>query len=381
MSQDSTAARRGQLACAPSVSPSGAMARATGGRVVGRRLPGRQGPPASPRLVTRGRLLQSDSVSSCDINPGVLVDWLAFTIAIPDVEKMQQLVYALRHKFGGGDILNQGFNGYTNSMTILGGEGRIAWHLGRVEMGVHVNLPAGALCNMELTGILDDVQEFMRWLLKIGAKFSRLDIAIDTDTVTIDQIARAVDGPELVSRCNWAMEQRRLRGAAGRTVYVGAPSSDRRVRFYDKAAEQGLEDVVWTRAEVQHRDKHAQVAAQAIADGQLDPVALFNSVLDFRDPASDSNVTRRKRCEWWAAWLGSLTDRVSFAFVRPEKSVHQVADWIGRQVASSLAMMATADPSGWKLWLTGVIDEGFDRLDPFRRQRAEQYRLMGLSLA
>jgi hypothetical protein len=104
-------------------------------------------------------------------------------------------------------------------------------------------------------------------------------------------------------------------------------------------------------------------------------------VLDFRDPASDSNVTRRKRCEWWAAWLGSLTDRVSFAFVRPEKSVHQVADWIGRQVASSLAMMATADPSGWKLWLTGVIDEGFDRLDPFRRQRAEQYRLMGLSLA
>jgi DNA relaxase NicK len=219
-------------------------------------------------------------------------------------------------------------------------------------------------------------------------KFARLDIAIDTDAIHIDRIVQAVDGDELVSRCQWAKEERMLRGAAGRTVYVGAPSSDRRVRFYDKAAEQklnenlpeGVEPFVWTRAEIQHRNRHAQIAAQAIVDGELDPLALFNSVLDFRDPASDINPSRRVRCDWWAAWLGSLTERVSFAFARPDKAIRQVAEWFERQVSTVTAMLAVADPDNFRLWLLSAVDKGFDRLDPFRRQKAKRFRELGLTL-
>jgi hypothetical protein len=57
MSEHNITVWRGQLVCALAVSLCGAMAHATGGRVVGRRLPEGQWLPAAPRLVSRGVLL------------------------------------------------------------------------------------------------------------------------------------------------------------------------------------------------------------------------------------------------------------------------------------------------------------------------------------
>lgn len=339
-----------------------------------------------PHVVTRGYLLQSSSLPWCDINPGVVVDWLRFTLPLSSLDGLSGVLYELRRTFGGGDILLHGMSGYTRSISILGGTGKIMWHPERVEMGVHVMLPAAALANLWADGIFEDVRDFLSWVVERDGKFTRIDLAIDTDTVHIDVIERActdiVDGghEQLVTRCREVEVQKGLRGSKGKTVYVGSRKSDRFVRFYDKAVEQGLEGVQWTRCEIQHGGAKADIAALAIIAGDLDPVTLFNSVVDFRDPDSDINPSRRVRCDWWAAWLGVLTEKACFAIVQLDKAVKQVAEWVITQVAPSLALLAIADPDNIKSWLLQAIDKGFGHLDPYRREKASRFRDLGFTL-
>lgn len=343
---------------------------------------------AAPRAVTRGRSLQSSSLPGSDaFGSFVVVDWLSFSLPVSSTDEMFSVVSELRLLFGGFTPLGRGFRGYAQSASILGGSGRLAWHPQRLAMGVHVDLPSEALVNFESDGSLTDVSEFLQFLLERKAKISRLDVAIDTDQVHISTVRDAVEGVQFVSRCTHVSELRRMRNAPGWTVYVGSSAARRRVRFYDKASEQGLNTpeklqghppIVWTRAEIQHRDKYAWRAAAAIAAGRCDPAALFNEVLDFRNN-DNINTSRRSRSAWWESWLGRCRDRVGFPFDKIEKSVNRVVAWLTHQVSPALAMLAVADPDVLP-WLGRVIDEAFPRLDEFRRYKAHQFRQAGLCL-
>ena len=344
----------------------------------------------SPQSVTRGLSLRSESIPGSDaFGSCVLVDWLSFTIPVASVDAQRSNVYGMLSMLGGGDDLGKGYRGYTRCYTVLSGSGRVAFHPDRLDMGVHVDLPSSALKLLDGVGILGDIQEFLEWVLSLDCKISRLDLAIDTDKVTIETIRDAICGDTFVSRCVWVNEHRFLRGRPGATVYVGSPSADRRVRFYDKAAEQGINTkeslekgippIVWTRAEIQNRDKYARRAAVAIVQGVIDPVAFFNEIVDFREVTGDKNVSRRPRCDWWASWLGACRDRVGLSFERVEKTVGKVFSWLQNQVAPSLAMLSIASPE-IRGWLHVVIDEGFTRLDNVRRDKAHRFHKSGLSL-
>lgn len=339
-----------------------------------------------PQLVTRGYLLQSSSLPHCDINPGVVLDWLRFTLPLSDLDKLPGVLHELRQTFGGANLLLHGLSGYTRSIPILGGTGKIMYHPERVEMGVHVMLPASALANIWADGLFENIPDFLSWILDREGKCTRIDLAIDTDKVHIDTIEAActdvaAGGQEtLVTRCQKVDLDKSLRGSKGKTIYVGSRNSDRFVRFYDKAVEQGLEGVVWTRCEIQHGGEHANVVAHSIIQGGLDPVELFNSVVDFRDPDSDPHPSRRSRCDWWETWLGVCTSRVSFAIVQLDKAVKQVAEWVVTQVAPSLAMLAMADPENIKVWLSRIVDDGFGKLDVYRREKASRFRDLGYVL-
>lgn len=334
----------------------------------------------NPRLVTRGYLLQSESLSPCDINPGVVVDWLSFTLPLASAEHIPGVIHELRQLFGGSEILDRGMSGYTMCLPILGGTAKVLWHPGRVEMGVHVDLPAAALHVMDNEEILGDVREFLSWLLDREAHITRLDLAIDTDKVAMSQIVAAQESGDLVSR---AQDRRLIHNYrdGSQTLYIGATRSDRMVRFYDKAKQQKLEGVVWTRAEIQHRRQHAQRVAEIIVAGTVDPVAIFNACLDFREAASDTNSARRVRCEWWQSWVGSLTQRVSFSFAKVDTIVRKSLEWVESQVSPTLAMLAMADPDNIKNLLLRMVDDGFGKLDVFRRAKASKFRELGLTLA
>lgn len=322
-----------------------------------------------PRPLTGGQLLQSASAGG-----PVLVDWLEWTIPVASTEEQETVLSAWESLLGEVEPLPVGGLGYTMSGRLLE-SGRVFWSPARLTQGVHVRLSGSALAllpeDMPVDALLGTV-------VAMGGRFTRLDLAIDSDVVTMAEVSAALDG-ELVTRAQQVSETVGRCGAAGHTIYVGSRKGRRLTRFYDKAAEQGLEDgSTWTRCEVEHRAEYAHLAALHLLDGR-DPADLIVAAVDFRR-GGDDNVSRRDRSAWWADWLGGIASRASFAITTVQKSVEQVYSWLKRQVAPSLALLAVADPEV-RQWVHVLIEDGFGRLPGFRLTRARLYRERGGCLA
>uniref|UniRef100_UPI0025AA2300 replication initiation factor domain-containing protein n=1 Tax=Phocaeicola sartorii TaxID=671267 RepID=UPI0025AA2300 len=93
-----------------------------------------------------------------------------------------------------------------------------------------------------------------------SANVSRIDIACDDQDgyLNMEQIVEKVQTNELNSRMTRRSVIVSYDGTwrSGSTVYIGAPSSDFRIRIYDKALEEGVEGH-WVRVELVMRQKNA----------------------------------------------------------------------------------------------------------------------------
>lgn len=334
-----------------------------------------------------------------------IVDYLAWTVQ-PRLTDRQQLDAQTLHAeaclwldvLGGGTIASAGLHGYTHGYTCLGGHGRILFNPDRLDMGVHVILPGSALALLEdysYTRRSEDdpaaggritlcPDTLIQLVLDSGGKFSRVDVCQDTDRITLADLRAALFSDHLVTKsriirhvvgytrlsdeCPWSEE--------GGTLYVGARTSQRMVRFYDKAVEQGIKDATWTRCEVEFKSRSAQVAAQHLAAGGS-VADLIVSVVDFRE-LDKVEIEDRSRCGWWHDWIG-VAARVSFAGRKLQQSVEQALAWVERAVAPTLAMLSIAGVEMKEL-LYRLTDRGFARLDASRRLRAIAYRDSGYSL-
>lgn len=200
-------------------------------------------------------------------------------------------------------------------------------------------------------------------------RLSRVDLALDDfeRVVGVPQVVAALKGPEAVSRARKGREMIGFDvGSAeitGETAYLGAPSSDRRLRVYDKTLESGgvVDSVRW---ELQFRDKAAQGLAYEL--GHFDWGELFASQLvsfvDFRDPESHSEVEKRTRLSWYQRLVG-LAEKATAALPKPIRTVRDVLDWLDRSIGPSLAMVVDYFGDGLGV-LTPIINSGRERLRP-----------------
>ena len=143
------------------------------------------------------------------------------------------------------------------------------------------------------------------------ANISRIDIACDDREgyLSMDDIVRKVQDNEVNSRMAKRVVTVSFNGTQrnGTTVYIGAESSDFRVRIYDKALEQGV-DGHWIRVELVMRHENANAfAAQMINSETVGKLAaqVINDKFSFID-RDDSNITRCTVCEWWARFVDEL---------------------------------------------------------------------------
>jgi len=109
-------------------------------------------------------------------------------------------------------------------------------------------------------------------------RVTRLDLAVDdrgTKTMLdIDKIYKLSDmlyrGDKLNKTCRVWGEFRsinRIQGTDGTTLYYGSNSSEKRVKIYDKAAEQKIEDEKWIRVELTLKNDYAFKALDIINAG------------------------------------------------------------------------------------------------------------------
>ena len=182
------------------------------------------------------------------------------------------------------------------------------------------------------------------------ANVSRLDIACDDREgfLNMEEIVEKVQANEINSRMTKRSVIVSFDGTqrSGSTIYLGAPSSDFRVRIYDKALEEGV-DGHWIRVELVMRHKNAAAfVAQMNSAPSVGKLAaqVVNDKFSFIE-RDDSNITRCTVCGWWQSFVDELESVRLVARCVIQHSVERIENWIESQVGPSLAVILNT--LGW----------------------------------
>ena len=225
------------------------------------------------------------------------------------------------------------------------------------DMGVCVSMSGNGCRTFETMSMLtqagkDSVFPTLFQLLAADetANVSRLDIACDDREgfLNMEEIVEKVQANEINSRMTKRSVIVSFDGTqrSGSTIYLGAPSSDFRVRIYDKALEEGV-DGHWIRVELVMRHKNAAAFVEqmnsAPSVGKL-AAQVVNDKFSFIE-RDDSNITRCTVCGWWRSFVDELESVRLVARCVVQHSVERIENWIESQVGPSLAVILNT--LGW----------------------------------
>lgn len=278
------------------------------------------------------------------------LDWVAFTLHPTEYDRRPYekpllpgddllfLKNSIVAHLGGGDLLPAGLHGYRSAVAVLG-SGRVCWHIDQPQMGVHVILPASALQRWAVTSG-QTVTDFLYDMASRGAVFTRVDIALDTESVPMSAVVAAHRAGLSVKKSRkWQIIENE---SGGVSLYLGSREGLRMVRFYDKAAERSAKGEAvggtWTRCEVEFKQEHAQTAVNHLLGGG-DARELLLSSVDFRE-LDNPEVKRRSRCAWWQQWV-AVVGRVSFPVRKAAAAVADSMAWVVKQITPTLAWLCT----------------------------------------
>lgn len=229
--------------------------------------------------------------------------------------------------------------------------------------GLLVDLPGRACACLG-----EDLPAFLLWCTEKG-RMTRADFAIDdrAGLLTRERILDAEASGGLVTRWRNPMSdinQRERGEVVSWTLYLGDREGDCIIRFYDKAAQQGVEGP-WVRCELETKGRLADaVCREYFAVGGEAIIGQINRRLRFAVPtAEDSNRRRWLPAAWWVAFLGSVQPgRSLLAGEKPKTTVESMRHYVEVQAAPGLA--AVLEHDGDWLWLKDLIEQGRGRWQP-----------------
>lgn len=190
------------------------------------------------------------------------LDWLSITI--PSEANWRQFL-----PFPDLYLSGKGRHGYGQAWIDKRTGARIETASTRDEMGTHLTLSGDVLRAMrDDLGAIDD--RIVERVMEFDGTCSRVDLAIDCfgSDFTPDGLNVALqDGTARLPARTWRYIDGHKNAIHGATIDTGSSTSDRRFRFYDKRAEQGIKDgEAWVRLELQLRRLYAKAAIMNIAE-------------------------------------------------------------------------------------------------------------------
>jgi phage replication initiation protein len=208
---------------------------------------------------------------------------------------------------------------------------------GRPDMGVWLEM-SGKGCRAYESYGNGDWSLLFQTALEYDYHITRIDAAIDEHDgiLPIKKIADDVLSGNYVSRFKWYdVEQ----SSQGITVYLGSPTSDIRVRIYDKAAETGRQaEGHWVRCEIQMRNDNATAFAREYLTGN-DSVFLgvLKNYIRFVTPSSkDSNNRRWNMRSYWSKFLGGVEALRLWSNPGAEYNLHNLEHFVHNQAGNSI---------------------------------------------
>ncbi len=224
----------------------------------------------------------------------ISIDWLRYTMPYQDgKDVITSLAAALprnsKVQLTGELVANS--RGYDRAMALS--IGRVHWHTAREDQKISVEF-TGSDCN-QLHHLGFDWAALWRHISDSGGHITTIHFAIDVlgygaDHVELENALHAAEATtkarKVFTFAGGEIGDVRTEG----TTYVGKPSSDRQMRVYNKAAEQGVEKD-WTRIELVIKGKRAKAL--------LVPLIALHWVTVAR--STISAFVAWKTSPWWQA--------------------------------------------------------------------------------
>lgn len=187
------------------------------------------------------------------------IDWLTMTWA---GREYPETVLPMHKGFDVGDKTNGGAFYPTAYKLACGGT---YGYSDNDRQGIIVMLPGQALSYLRECGFSD---QKLVGLACTGRNVSRLDYAIDVIGGTLRDHSphsayNAGKEGKIKTRLNMSMSIKdETAGDGGFSVYFGSPKSDQRIRVYDKAAQQKIMGLTWTRVEAVMKGEYSRTLAE-----------------------------------------------------------------------------------------------------------------------
>lgn len=302
-----------------------------------------------------------------DFNNKIIIDWLQFTLLRDD--GLQVVFRILRLNPSDFERLDKGGLGYKDQL--INNNVRIYFN-GNLGMGINTSISGQGCRFMESQGI-DLWSLVFRLAQSAKINITRLDLALDTSIKLIDKIRASIDKKKYISKsrsisyiCKSGKDSTRTE-----TIYIGSRSSDLMIRLYDKAVEQGLDEIDWERWEIVLRKEKI---IEAIPLLKKDISQTFRDILYtyFRPLKKvESNKSRSKVESWYLKFLGKV-EKVSLYRDPAQKTIEDKWAWVEKQVAPTLALLSLAFDN--TEFLSGLALGNTERIKKKDMELIEKYK-------
>ena len=269
----------------------------------------------------------------------ILIDYLTFTLKeytysdLIDLLGLRDVQFVAGRAYNGWQECN-----YCNGVKLLLG--------GREDVCADLS---GVGCRFLETANGDsfDWASLLSWLEhEPRANISRLDVACDDKTGLLQMpkmVKYTADG-KYISRAR----KRRWISGDEESIIFGSPSSDTRLRIYNKALERGVKGE-WLRAEFQFRDQAADsfiLNLEHVKDIGLCYGGVMNNYLRYtiiNPETCDGHYERVPTVRWWREFLGTVAKIKNITVGGMEYNYGTLVDYLEKQVASSIRTYVLAN--------------------------------------
>ncbi len=295
-----------------------------------------------------------------------LFDWISFTIK---KNISLDIIISDFLKMSSEDFIELDKGNYGYKRQVANGNVRIYFE-GKEDMGIHIQL-SGQGCRQVEDSINGDWLTLFKKIFDVEGTFTRLDLAVDDfiGVLDITKIQKKTERKEYISRfTNWEIRTscKNDSNKYGKSVYFGSAQSDIRLRFYDKATEQEIENLHWVRTELQMRNERANNAIQIYLSGKTIGeivTGVLKNYIRFVDPSStDKNKWRWNTSKFWSEFIAGA-EKIRLTNGQKKRTLDDVYTWINKAVAPSLALLVKASEGDFSI-IEDMVIEASKRLKP-----------------
>lgn len=297
----------------------------------------------------------------------IIIDWLQFTLLVDD--GLEIIFRILKLSPADFEQLDKGGLGYKDQL--INNNVRVYYN-GNPGMGVNTSI-SGKGCRYMESQNINLWSLVFRLSRSDKINITRLDLALDTDIKLIDKIRAKIDKKEYISKSRSISYICKSGSISTRTetIYIGSRSSDLMIRIYDKAVEQGLEEVDWERWEIVLKKDKIKEAIPLLKKGISQ--TFKNILYTYFRPIQkiESNKSRSKVCNWYLKFLGQV-EKVSLYKDPIEKTIEEKWQWVEKQVAPTLALLSLAFEN--TDFLAGIARGNIERIKQKDMELIKKYK-------